>query len=57
MFISPGTQDVVLPINDTSRVIAPRLRAAGYDVLYREFDGPHQLVPEIARDAFAWFVK
>ena len=57
VFISHGTQDVVLPINNTSRVITPRLRAAGYDVLYREFDGPHQLLPEIAREAFAWFVK
>jgi phospholipase/carboxylesterase len=57
VFISHGTQDVVLPINNTSRVIAPRLRAAGYDILYREFDGPHQLLPEIAREAFAWLVK
>jgi phospholipase/carboxylesterase len=57
VFISHGTQDVVLPINNTSRVIAPRLRAAGYDVVYREFDGPHQLLPEIAREAFAWLVK
>jgi phospholipase/carboxylesterase len=57
VFISHGTQDVVLPINNTSRVITPRLRAAGYDVLYREFDGPHQLLPEIAREAFAWLVK
>jgi predicted esterase len=57
VFVSHGTQDVVLPINNTSRVITPRLRAAGYDVLYREFDGPHQLLPEIAREAFAWLVK
>jgi phospholipase/carboxylesterase len=57
VFISHGTQDVVLPINNTSRVITPRLRAAGYDVVYREFDGPHQLLPEIAREAFAWLVK
>jgi phospholipase/carboxylesterase len=57
VFISHGTQDLVLPINNTSRVIAPRLRAAGYDVVYREFDGPHQLLPEIAHEAFAWLVK
>jgi phospholipase/carboxylesterase len=57
VFISHGTQDVVLPIKNTSRVITPRLRAAGYDVLYREFDGPHQLLPEIAREACAWLVK
>jgi predicted esterase len=56
VFISHGTEDAVLPINNTSRVIVPRLRAAGYTVAYREFDGPHQLLPEIAREAFAWFV-
>lgn len=56
VFISHGTEDAVLPINNTSRVIVPRLRVAGYSVVYREFDGPHQLLPEIAREAFAWFV-
>ena len=57
VFISHGTQDAVLPINNTSRVIAPRLKAAGYNLMYREFEGPHQLLPEIVREAFVWLLK
>jgi phospholipase/carboxylesterase len=57
VFISHGTQDAVLPIDNTSRVIAPRLKAAGYNLMYREFEGPHQLLPGIVREAFAWLVK
>lgn len=57
VFISHGTRDAVLPISSTSRIVTPRLRADGYDVVYREFDGPHQLLPEIAREAFEWLVN
>ena len=57
VFESHGTQDRVLPIDATSRVIVPGLKAQGYDLLYREFDGPHRVLPEIAREAFEWFVK
>ena len=57
VFVSHGTQDQILPIDRTSRVIVPSLKAEGYDVLYREFDGPHRLLPEIAREAFDWLMK
>ena len=57
IFESHGTQDRVLPIDRTSHVIVPGLKAEGYDVLYREFDGPHRVLPEIAREAFEWFAK
>lgn len=53
-FISHGTADQVLPIDQCSRVIVPRLRAMGYDVTYREFEGRHELPPEIANEAFRW---
>ena len=56
IFVSHGTQDRVLPIDRTSRQVAPRLANAGYDVVYREFDGPHTVPPPIARDALAWFL-
>lgn len=54
-FISHGTRDEVLPIQSCSRRIVPRLRSAGYEVLYREFDGPHTVPPEIVREALSWF--
>jgi phospholipase/carboxylesterase len=54
IFISHGTDDSVLPIARTSRRGVPRLRAAGYRVLYREFDGGHEVPPRVAREAVAW---
>ncbi len=55
LFISHGTQDQVLPIDRCSRKLVPQLQRAGYDVLYREFDGPHTLPPAIARSALSRF--
>lgn len=55
-FVSHGTRDAVLPIDRTSRRVVPRLEDAGHDVHYREFDGPHTVPPEIARDAVNWFL-
>lgn len=57
IFISHGTSDNTMPIDDTSRKFVPRLRALGYDVTYREFDGRHTLPDDIGHDAFDWFMK
>ena len=56
IFISHGTQDQVLPINMCSRIYAPSLQYAGYDVTYREFDGPHTVPEDIAAEAVRWFL-
>jgi phospholipase/carboxylesterase len=53
-FISHGTADPILPIDRCSRVIVPQLRARGYEVTFREFDGGHQVPPDIAVDALKW---
>ena len=55
LYISHGTRDEVLPIDSCSRRIAPQARRAGYDLRYHEFDGPHTVPPEIAREALGWF--
>jgi phospholipase/carboxylesterase len=57
IFISHGTADPTMPIDVTSRRFVPRLRALGYDVTYREFERRHTLPPDIAHDAYAWFIK
>ena len=57
LFITHGTRDGVLPIDRCTRRLVPRLRAAGYDVQYREFNGPHIIQPWIARDAIRWFIS
>jgi predicted esterase len=54
LFISHGTKDSILPIGRTSRRGVPSLRAAGYLVKYREFDGDHEVPPGIVREAVAW---
>ncbi len=54
-YVSHGTRDTVLPIDVCSRRLVPVLQRAGYDVRYREFDGPHTVPPEIAREAAEWF--
>jgi phospholipase/carboxylesterase len=53
-FLSHGTRDNILPI-DHSRGIVRDLRRAHLDARLREFDGGHEVPPEIAREAFAWF--
>jgi phospholipase/carboxylesterase len=55
LYISHGTKDAVLSINSCSRRLVPRIQGAGYTVLYREFDGPHTVPAEIAREAVEWF--
>jgi predicted esterase len=56
IFIAHGTDDGVLPIDQTSRQIVPRLEGAGYDVTFVEFDGGHVRKPEIVRGAVAWWL-
>lgn len=54
VYISHGTSDAVLPIDPCSRRIVPQLQRAGYSVSYHEFDGPHTVPGEVAREALAW---
>ncbi len=53
-FVSHGTRDRWLPIDRTSRRLVPELEGAGYEVRYREFDGPHVVPPGIAQEAVDW---
>jgi phospholipase/carboxylesterase len=57
IFISHGKKDQVLPIERCSRKIVPQLQRANYDVRYKEFDGPHTVPHEIAREAVEWFTS
>jgi phospholipase/carboxylesterase len=55
IFASHGTRDEVLPIGRCSRKIVPRLKRAGYEVRYREFEGGHAVPPDITAEAVGWF--
>src|SRR5690349_20402902 len=54
IFISHGTNDTTMPIDDTSRKFVPRLKGLGYDVTYREYDGGHGAPAAVVREAFEW---
>lgn len=56
IFISHGTQDQTLPIEKCSHQILSQLKDEGLDFEYREFEGPHTIPPEIAKEAFVWFL-
>jgi len=56
VFISHGTLDPILPIEATSRVIVPGLRARGYSVEFTEFVGAHEVPPPISTKALDWFL-
>ena len=57
VFISHGTNDRILPIDGCGRRLAAELSAAGYDVNFREFTGPHAVPDDIARAAVEWIQK
>ena len=56
VYISHGTIDNVLPIDECSRRIVPQLKQEGYKVTYREFEGKHTLPPDVATEAMQWFM-
>ncbi|MFL5354169.1 alpha/beta hydrolase [Archangium sp.] len=55
VFVSHGVKDEVLRIEPCSRRLVPLLEQAGYAVRYREFDGPHTVPADTAREALDWF--
>lgn len=56
VFIAHGLADEQLPVQSSGRNNAMRLRAAGYDVEYVEFDGPHAIQPDIVGQAIRFFL-
>lgn len=54
LLISHGTADQILPIDRCSRIIVPQLQRRGYHVTFKEFDGGHQVPPDIAGEAMRW---
>ena len=54
VFVSHGTADPILPIERCSRIIVPALRKRGYEVVFREFDGGHEVPVDIGIEGLAW---
>jgi len=56
IFLSHGTEDRVLPIERCGRRLAGLLRESGYKLIYREFEGGHELPEDIAVTALAFLM-
>lgn len=56
IFVSHGDNDSILPRPQCSGRMVPDLQRRGYQVNYREFEGPHTVLPDIAREAVRWFL-
>jgi phospholipase/carboxylesterase len=54
IYISHGGSDPILPIDQTSMVIAPGLQRRGYEVTFRQFEGGHDIPPAIAKEGLSW---
>jgi len=57
IFVSHGTQDSILPVENAREVIVPVFRDEGYEVEYVEFEGGHEVPPEIGSRALDWFLS
>ena len=56
LFVSHGTRDEQIPIDRSARAHAAKLREAGYDLTYVEYDGPHAYRPTIVRQSVDFFL-
>ncbi len=54
IFVSHGTNDPILPIDECSGIIVPALLGSGYDVSFKEFEGGHTVPADIAAEAMRW---
>ena len=56
VFVSHGTLDAVLPVESCGRKVAQQLRRAGYQLDYREFNGPHTVPEEMRAEAVKFWL-
>ena len=57
IFVAHGTHDTVYPLWLSKRIIAPRLRSAGHDVMFHEFDGPHWATEPVVHEFLRWMLQ
>ncbi len=55
-FVSHGTADEILPIDNCSRRLVPKLARAGHRHQYLEFPGRHEVPPEVHAAALAFLL-
>jgi phospholipase/carboxylesterase len=55
VYLAHGTNDQILPIAVTGRVVWGDLQSDGYDVTYKEFAGRHGIYLDRVTEALTWF--
>jgi len=54
IFVTHGTEDNILAIDNSSRRMVPQLKQWGYDVQYKEFNGGHYMPPDLVQESLRW---
>ena len=57
VFISHGTDDDILPIDRSGRLVVGQLQKRGYEVTFREFHGGHEIPTEVAHEGMVWVAR
>jgi phospholipase/carboxylesterase len=57
IFIAHGAKDEKTPVETAGRASATKLKEAGYDVTYIEYDGPHASQPPIVAVGVKYFLN
>lgn len=57
IFIGHGTNDEILPIDQTSREIVAALKEKNYALRYEEFEGGHRMTKEEVLHAIDWLME
>ncbi|MCW2898889.1 MAG: phospholipase [Streptosporangiaceae bacterium] len=57
VFVSHGRSDRVLPVDNCSRQLVPRLETSDYPVTYEEFDGGHEVPQPVVDRAVSWMLS
>ena len=56
VFVSHGTLDRVLPVAASRHAIVPMFEMDGYATEYHEFEGTHEMPPEVIESTMEWFL-
>ena len=56
LYLTHGYRDTILPMELTSIPISEQLKARGYEVTFRQFDGGHWLPKAYVPEAFRWLL-
>jgi len=56
VFIAQGNHDPLLPVGLGAKTAA-KLKKYGYEVEYQEYEGGHEISPELLKKIYSWMIK